>query len=176
MTKPTNSAKRNNKIALPRFPTGARKKSWKEKLMDSKDLPKVKKIPVRMQKKFGKGTLAIPAPNEVDSIMKKVPVGKIITINRIREKIAKKHYATIGCPMTTGIFSWIAAHAADEDICNGVKNFTPFWRTLKEGGVINEKYPGGIERQAVLLEAEGHPIIQKGKKWIVQDWKITQVR
>jgi alkylated DNA nucleotide flippase Atl1 len=153
-----------------------KKKSWKEKLMDSKDLPKVEKLPPRMQKQLGKGTLAIPSPKEVDAIMKKIPAGKLITINGIRQKIAKKHKATIGCPITTGIFSWIAAHAADEDIQTGIKNFTPFWRTLKEGGVINEKYPGGIERQAVLLEAEGHHVMQKGKKWVVENWEQSLVK
>lgn len=154
----------------------AKRKTWKEKLADSKDLPRIEKIPVRMQKKFGKGTMVIPAPEEVDSIMKKVPAGKIVTINRIREKLAKKHHATIGCPITTGIFSWIAAHAADEDINAGVRNFTPFWRTLKEGGVINEKYPGSIERQALLLEAEGHHVLQKGKKWFVANWERSLVK
>jgi len=169
-----NTAKTKKKIASP--PSVDRKKTWKEKLNDSKDLPKVEKIPLRMQKKFGRGTMAIPSPKEVDAIMKKVSAGKIISINKIREKIARKHHATIACPITTGIFSWIAAHAADEDINAGIKNFTPFWRTLKEGGVINEKYPGGIERQAVLLEAEGHHIIQKGKNRIVEDWDKSMVR
>ena len=153
-----------------------KKKTWKEKLGDSKNLPKVEKIPYRMQKRVGKGTMAIPAPKEVDNIMKKVPRGKIITINRIREKIAKKHKATIGCPITTGIFSWIAANAAEEDIKAGNKKFTPFWRTLKEGGVINEKYPGGIERQTILLKLEGHDIKQKGKKWVVENWEEKLVR
>lgn len=154
----------------------ARKKTWKEKLADNKDLPKLEKIPLRMQKNFGKGTMIIPSPKEVDAVMKKIPTGKIITINRIREKLAKKHHADISCPITTGVFSWIAAHAAEEDFNAGIKNFTPFWRTLKEGGVINEKYPGGIGRQAVLLEAEGHYVVQKGKKWVVENWEKSLVR
>ena len=152
------------------------KKTWKEKLMDSKDLPRVEKIPPRMQKKFGKGSLIIPAPKEVDAVMKKIKPGKVITINRIREKLARKHHATIACPITTGIFAWIAAHASEEELQAGLKNFTPYWRTLKEGGIINEKYPGGIEKQALLLEAEGHPIIKKGKNWIVEDWEKTLVK
>jgi len=154
----------------------AKRKTWKEKLSDSKDLPKVEKVPARMQKRFGRGTMVIPSPKEVDAVMKKVPPGKLITINGIRTKLAKKHHTDIACPITTGIFSWIAAHAADEDIKAGIKNFTPFWRTLKEGGVINEKYPGGIERQAVLLKAEGHHIIQKGKKWVVDNWEKLLIR
>lgn len=148
-----------------------KKKTWLEKLNDSKDLPKVVKLNARQSKKWGKGTMAIPSPLEVNAIMKKVPSGKLITINRIREKIAKKHHATVGCPITTGIFSWIAAHAAAEQEEKGTKNTTPYWRTLKQGGIINEKYPGGIEKQGELLELEGHEVIQKGKNWIVKDWE-----
>ena len=153
-----------------------KKKSWQEKLHDSKYLPKVVKLTARQQKKWGKGTMAIPSPMEVDAIMKKVSPGKIITINRIREKVAKKHKATIGCPITTGIFSWIAAHAAEEAEQQGKENTNPYWRTLKNGGEINQKYPGGTDKQVVLLEAEGHNIILKGKKWMVEDWKESQVR
>jgi len=86
-----------------------KKKSWTEKLADSKGLPKVEKITEKMSKKWGTGTIVIPAPIEVDAMMKKVPEGKLITINEIREALAKKHNATIGCPMTTGIFAWVAA-------------------------------------------------------------------
>lgn len=151
------------------------KKNWKEKLLDSKDLPKVEKLSEKQAKRMGGSTMAIPAPIEVDAIMKKVPKGKIITINRIRGKIASQHHAAIGCPITTGIFSWIAAHAAEEDALAGKKRITPYWRTLKAGGVINEKYPGGVEKQAVLLEEEGHDIVQKGKNWVVADWETSCV-
>jgi len=147
------------------------RKSWQEKLADSKGLPKVEKITPKMSKKWGTGTVVIPAPKEVDEIMKKVPQGKLITINQIRAILAKRHKASIGCPMTTGIFAWIAAHAAEEAAREGKKNITPYWRTLKVGGVINEKYPGGIEAQKKLLENEGHKVMQKGKKYIVADFE-----
>ncbi len=147
------------------------KKSWQEKLNDSRDLPKVIKLTAPQQKKLGAKTMAIPSPLEVNAIMKKVTSGKLITINRIREKIAKKHHADIACPITTGIFSWIAAHAAAEAEKKGSKKITPYWRTLKQGGILNEKYPGGIEKQAELLEYEGHEVTQKGKHWMVKDWE-----
>lgn len=150
------------------------KKSWKEKLFDSKDLPKVKMIRAEQEKRWGKGTIVIPSPLDVDAIMKTVPRGRIITINGIRKQLAKGHNATIGCPITTGIFAWIAANAATEDP-KPEERQNPYWRTLKNGGVINEKYPGGIEKQAMLLEEEGHQIIQKGKQWVVADWEETEV-
>lgn len=147
------------------------KPTWCQKLNDSKGLPKVEPIKGSMRKRWGTGTLVIPAPIEVDEIMRKAPQGKVITINHIRAALAKKHNATIGCPMTTGIFSWIAAHAAEERRQNGEADIMPYWRTLKTGGLLNEKYPGGVEAQKQLLEREGHIVIQKGKKWFVQNYE-----
>lgn len=144
-----------------------KKTTWVEKLNDSKGLPKVEKIADNLGKRWGTGSIVIPAPIEVDEVMRKVPAGKLITINDIHAVLAKKHNATIGCPMTTGIFAWIAANAADEREQNGEKDITPYWRTLKTGGVVNGKYPGGAEAQKLRLEREGHTVIKKGKKYTV---------
>jgi hypothetical protein len=81
------------------------KPTWSEKLNESKGYPKVEPISERISKRWGTGTIVIPAPIEVDEFMRKVPEGKLITINDIRVALAKKHGATIGCPMTTSIFS-----------------------------------------------------------------------
>jgi len=153
-----------------------KKTTWVEKLNDSKGLPKVEKITDKMSKRWGTGTVVIPAPIEVDQIMRKVPVGKLITINDIRAALAKKHKATIGCPMTTGIFAWTAANAAEERKQNGDKDITPYWRTLKTGGVLNEKYPGGVEGQKLLLEREGHKVIKKGKKYAVLNYEKSLIQ
>jgi len=115
--------------------------------------------------------VVIPAPMEVDEMMRRVPEGKIITINEIRATLAKKHKATIGCPITTGIFAWVAANAAEEQRQKGKSSITPYWRTLKTGGIINPKYPGGVEAQKKLLEKEGHKVVQKGKRHIVVDYE-----
>lgn len=163
-----------------------KKKTWSEKLKDSKDFPKVVKITGKMAKRWladrslgkgrGTGTVVIPAPMEVNKIMKKVPKGKLITINQIREIVAEKHKATIGCPITCGIFARIAASAAEEEKAQGKKDITPFWRTLKEGGVINEKYPGGEKGQKRFLEKEGHKIIKKGKKYVVVNYQKSLIK
>lgn len=143
------------------------KKTWLQKLHDSKDLPKVVKMNAEGAKRWGGKTMAIPSPMEVNEIMRGVKKGRIITINGIREQIAKKHKAEIGCPITTGIFAWIASHAAEEERLAGKKRITPYWRTIKSDGQLNEKYPGGIKAQKRMLEEEGHEIVQKGKKFRV---------
>jgi len=142
-----------------------KRKSWGEKLADSKGLPKVVKITGKMGKRWGKGTVAIASPLEVDELMRRVPKGKVTTINHLRAAIARKHGASIGCPITTGIFAWIAAHAAAEAAAQGRKRITPWWRTLKSNGELNPKYPSGVKQQAARLRAEGHEIVPgKGKK------------
>src|SRR6185369_16113214 len=114
-----------------------KRKSWREKLNDSKGLPKVGKVEGKMTTRWGTGTLVVPAPLEVDELMRRVPKGKLATINELRSALAKKHRVDIACPITTGIFSWIAAHAAHEAAAEGAKRITPYWRILKSGGELN---------------------------------------
>ncbi|MGE5575168.1 MAG: hypothetical protein ACM3UL_03435 [Ignavibacteria bacterium] len=153
-----------------------KKSSWQEKLNNSKGYPKVEEIKGRMSKKWGIGIVVIRAPIEVDQLMRKVPKGKLTTINEIRQALATKHNATIGCPMTTGIFAWIAANAAEEQKQQGITEITPYWITLKVKGQINEKYPGGTEYQAQLLEQEGHYVIRKSKNCFVKEYEKSLVR
>jgi len=147
------------------------KKSWREKLADNKGLPKVCEAAGKFSKRFGEGTFVIPAPREVDALMKQVPKGRVVTINELRDALARKHKTNFACPITTGIFSWIAAHAAAEAEAEGTKRVTPFWRTLKVGGEINPKYPGGVETISKRLRGEGHKIISKGKRFLVADYE-----
>jgi alkylated DNA nucleotide flippase Atl1 len=152
------------------------RKSWREKLADDKDLPKVETITGKMTTRWGTGTMVIPAPREVDAIMKRVPQGKLITINEIRTLIGKRHGANICCPITTGIFAWIAAHAAEESANEGAKRITPYWRTLKSGGELNPKYPGGIEGLSKKLKEEGHRVQARGKRFFVIDFQKDLVK
>lgn len=146
------------------------RKSWREKLADDKGLPKVCEVKPGKGVRAGKGRMVIAAPREVDALMRQVPKGRLVTINELRAALARKHKADFACPITTGIFSWIAAHAAAESEAEGKKRFTPFWRTLKTGGEVNPKYPGGVENLAKRLRAEGHMVVAKGKRLLVADY------
>ena len=148
-----------------------KRKTWCEKLEDNKGFPKVCRIDRTKSKRWGKGTFVIPAPLEVDALMRRVPKGKLITIDELRKALARRHGATIACPITTGIFAWIAAHAAVEAETAGRRNTTPYWRTLKSNGELNPKYPGGIAGLKRKLTAEGHKVIQKGKRLFVEDFQ-----
>ena len=152
------------------------KKSWREKLADRKGLPKVAHVCGKLTKRWGEGTFVIPAPFEVDALMKRVRKGQLVTINELRAALASKHRTDFACPITTGIFAWIAAHAAAEAEAGGAKRITPFWRTLKLGGEVNAKYPGGIAGLRARLKAEGHQVRQKGKRSFVVDFEKSLVK
>jgi len=149
------------------------KKSFNEKLNYSGDLPKVQYVGFdnKMAKRYGCGNMLIAAPIEYDELMKKIPEGKVITSDKIREFLAKKHKADFTCPLTAGIFINIAANASQERQAQGSDDLTPYWRTLKKDGELNEKYPGGIEQQRMLLEVEGQEVIKKGKGYFVKDYE-----
>lgn len=75
------------------------KETWHERLGSTakrQNLPKVSVVDEKMSKIWGEGTVVIPSPVEVDALMKKVPQGKLMTINQIREFMAKKYNASFG--------------------------------------------------------------------------------
>jgi len=152
------------------------RKSWREKLADDKGFPKVFEIDQTKCKRWGEGTFVIPAPREVDELMRAVPKGRLTTINQIRQTLAQRHGATIGCPITTGIFAWIAAFASAEAAAEGAKRTTPYWRTLRSDGELNPRYPGGIADIKRKLMAEGHAIRRKGKRFFVEDFERRLIK
>jgi len=146
-------------------------KNPNQKLNDSKDMPKV--VVLTDQKaiaRYGGPRMLIAPPIDYDKLMKSIPHGKLMTTDRYRDHLAKKNNADFTCALTCGIFVNVAAHASVE---RGGVDETPWWRTLKKDGELNEKYPGGIDGQKVRLEMEGHTIFQKGKRYFVKDYELA---
>ncbi|MHC1721090.1 MAG: MGMT family protein [Clostridiaceae bacterium] len=143
------------------------KKTFNEKLNFCGDMPKIEEITdLKTIERFGGTRMLIAPPLAYDEVMRKVPSGKVITSDYIRSYLAKKQGADFTCQLTAGIFINIAANASEERGNDEI----PYWRTLKKGGELNEKYPGGIDEQKARLEAEGHKIINKGKRYFVEDF------
>ena len=147
------------------------KKDFNAMLHDSKYMPKFQTITdPKSIEKYGGNKMYFAPPIDYDKIMKQIPHGKVITVGKIREYFAKLNGADFTEPITAGIFVSIAAWASNQRS----EDETPYWRTLKANGELNAKYPGGVEAQKEKLEAEGHIIIQKGRKnirYYVQDYE-----
>jgi len=151
-----------------------KKKTWKEKLENDKDYPKILsfeptfpcgKTLEKLGAKRGDSVVITP-PIDVYEIMKKIPKGELITLNQICEILAKKYGSKFCCTLTTGIYITISANASVE-----TGDFIPYWRTIKNNGELNEKYPGGLEKQKELLEKEDHILLKRGKKYFVKDFQ-----
>ena len=147
------------------------KKSYNEKLHSAGDLPKVEAVTdPKAVARFGGVLMAIAPPLDYDFYMRQVPEGLLITSGDIKAAVAKKYEADYTCQLTAGIFINVVANASRERALAGSDDLVPYWRTLKKDGELNEKYPDGIEGQRMLLEAEGHEIVQKGKRYFVKEY------
>jgi len=137
---------------------------WREKLTRQQEA-KIVQIPPRMQARFGKGTMVIPKPLDVDALIRRVPKGKMATVLQLREELARRSKVDVACPLCTGIFVRISAEAAEEERRAGKKSITPYWRVISSEGRLNPKYPGGVVQQGRMLLGEGHKIKKSsGKK------------
>lgn len=137
------------------------KKDFNAMLHKDTDMPKIQIITDQAAiEKYGGERMYFAPPVVYDAIMKTVPWGKVVTVGMIRAYLAEKNHADFTDPITAGIFVSIAAWASYQRS----EQETPYWRTLKANGELNAKYPGGVEAQRAKLEAEGHTVIQRGRK------------
>ena len=146
-------------------------KDFNALLHDNKDMPKIQRVydPATIEK-YGGERMYFAPPIDYDRMMKRIPAGMVTTVGAIREYFARQNGADFTEPITAGIFVSIAAWASFQRDTDK----TPYWRTLRAGGELNPKYPGGMEEQKKLLEAEGHTVIARGRKnirYYVQDYE-----
>jgi alkylated DNA nucleotide flippase Atl1 len=103
------------------------------------------------------GAMVVSSPAEVDEFVRRIGPGEVATLDDLRAAIARRHAVAVACPVSTAIFAGMGARAAEERRAMGEDPvmLTPWWRVLKKGGFLNPKLPGGMERQATLLVADG---------------------
>jgi alkylated DNA nucleotide flippase Atl1 len=138
------------------------KKPWAEKMKYPAE-PVIEVLNEQKGPAYLAGRMLIGTPMAIDEIVKGIPKGELMTAGKLRAIMADKFNADYACPMTTGIFLRIAAEYANEQMNNGVKSVTPFWRVIRDDGSLIDKLPGGIEHQAELLAKEGFTFVPKGK-------------
>jgi hypothetical protein len=116
------------------------KKSWQEKLQQ----PKEAKVVV-LEKPWGGmaagDSMYISTPQEVDSVVRQLPPGKLTPVADFRLLLAEMHGCAGTCHLTTSIFLRISAEAAREALLEGdaIENVTPFWRVIAPGSPLAQK-------------------------------------
>ena len=135
------------------------------------DMPRIQLVTDEATiRKYGGERMFFAPPLAYDAAMRRVPFGRLITVGDIRAHFARENGADFTDPITAGIFVSIAAWASSQRATDE----TPWWRTLKANGELNPKYPGGVEAQVRLLEAEGHRIAHRGRtniRYYVEDYE-----
>ena len=152
------------------------KMTWRQRLASDRGIAQVKPIPPRMQKKAGQGTIVIPALREVYDLIRKVPKGRLTTVQQLSDRIALKHHTNVGCTVTTGILAWMVANIGYEEEHDAIKRPAPYWRVLKGDGELNPKYPGGIAALRERLKSEGHSIIADKRRYRVDNFAARLAR
>lgn len=152
------------------------KKDFNAMLADSKGMPRIQIVtdPATVRK-YGGDRMYFAPPIDYDRAMRRVPRGMVTTVGEIRAFFAREAGADFTEPITAGVFVSIAAWASFQRQADE----TPYWRTLKAGGELNPKYPGGVEAQREKLEAEGHTVIRRGRKnfrYYVEDYEKVLYR
>jgi hypothetical protein len=162
----------------------AKRKTWQEKLADKPGYPKV----IALQTSFpcynavhklgaeAGDPVVLVNPSDVTALMRQVPPGRLTTLVEMCRWLAQKYQAKGCCTLTAGIFVMTAANAVEEARQKEGDLGIPYWRTLKAGGYLNEKFPGGLEGHKTLLEAEGFAVAQKGKRYYVAGYQDVLFR
>ena len=118
-------------------------KSWKEKLNIDRSF-----VVKRLDKNFSDmkvgENMLIATPKIIDEYIKQIPKGMNINIKTLRNDLALTYNADTTCPVTTGISLRIVSEAAYEDLLNGEKNITPFWRVVDHESKTAGKLACGI--------------------------------
>lgn len=140
----------------------AKRKTANEKLAGTGRRELVE-MPANLVRRFPGGKLLIPIPTDLRDEISTIPFGSVRTIAEIRDSLAERYGAVATCAMVSGMFWRLVAEAAEEDRMRSMDPIAPYWRVVKDGGVLNDKLPGGTERQAALLEAEGHTIVHSSR-------------
>ena len=147
------------------------KKDFNAMLHRNNGMPRIQTVTDKATiRTYGGSRMLLAPPLAYDALMRRVPAGKLTTVGELRAHLARESGADFTDPMTAGIFVSIAAWASHQRSEDKI----PYWRTLKAGGELNPKYPGGVEAQRARLEAEGHTVVQRGRKnlrYYVQDYE-----
>jgi alkylated DNA nucleotide flippase Atl1 len=112
----------------------------------------------------------LPSSREVDALIRRIPRGKLATIESFRAAIARQHGAAADPPGATRKLLRNAARAAAAAFARGESDVTPYWRIVRATGAVIGNLPRGTASLTALLTGEGHAIERKGQRAFVKDF------
>ena len=118
----------------------------------------IKKIPAGLEKNLGVGDMILPSEETVSYELEKISTNKLITIPKLRERIAQRFGVTTACPKTT-----LSTLRGMMDENSQIAS-----RVVNGKGELISKDP---YKQLELLKNDHFEIDESGNKLKVKDFK-----
>ena len=115
---------------------------------------KIVDIPTKMEKFYGKGKMLHPSVEDVETLVKTIPIGFVATIDALSTRMAKDFDTDVTCPMRIGnaIKTIADRHSSD----NGDFKI-PFWRVIRSNKMVVKSK--NFEFWASKIEDEGFKLL-----------------
>lgn len=122
----------------------------------------VETIPKSMEKFLGcSGKMVKPSVSSVRNVVKDVKEGRLITLEQLRDKLAKDFKVQTACPAKV-------AKALEQ--LSKESNPVCYWCVVKKNGALISKYPNGVDGHAAMLQKENINIDHSKKIPLVIDF------
>ena len=117
-------------------------------------ISKIVDIPVKMEKFYGKGKMLHPSIEEIEELVKKIPKGKVITIDALAKKLTLDFGTDVTCPMRIGnAIKKISERYSNDNIDYNL----PFWRVIRTDKLVVKSKD--FEFWASKIEDEGFKLL-----------------
>jgi alkylated DNA nucleotide flippase Atl1 len=103
--------------------------------------------PKRMGYFGGAGNMLLPSPATLAAVIAKIPPGKVMTTDVLRDKLTRQFKVRGTCPVAT-LRSLLALAGNAGDV-------VPYWRVIAQNGQLFAKFPGGTAGHGERLAQEG---------------------
>ncbi|HNJ46805.1 MAG: hypothetical protein H6916_05620 [Novosphingobium sp.] len=120
-------------------------RSWQDKHDNHRHPTKVEVLEKPYAGLLPGQTIAIATPAQISAYFRSVPRGETRSMAQLRAHLARLQGADGACPMTTAIFSRIAAENAYERLLAGERHVAPFWRVIDPGSPLARKLACGMQ-------------------------------
>jgi hypothetical protein len=114
------------------------------------------------------GKMLVPCPATVEALLKKIPEGKLVTIDLVRKTLADQFNVQTTCPFNTKLCLRAIANDPGKKVA--------YWRVVQGTGEMIDYFPGGFAGHAALLSEHGFVIGYDGKKPKVKNLRENLVQ
>ena len=115
---------------------------------------KIVDIPSKMEKFYGKGKMLHPSIEEIENLIKTIPICSVATIDALAKRLSTDFGTNVTCPMRTGnAIKKIAERYSNDNVDHKI----PFWRVIRSNKMVIKSK--NFELWASKIEDEGFKLL-----------------